>query len=110
MALFDDHFNPKIIAKVNDSHVKLVKFKGDFIWHHHEEEDELFLVIKGKMRMETRGRTLFLNEGEMVVIPKKTEHKPAAEGEVHVMLFEPIGTVNTGNIHDEKTREHLERI
>ena len=95
---------------MNESYIKLVKFRGEFIWHHHEDADELFFVVKGNMGIETREGVISLREGEMVVVPKKMEHKPYAQEEVHIMLFEPIGTVNTGNVHDEKTRTQLEYI
>ena len=110
LALFNDYFNPRIIAALNDSHVKLVKFKGEFIWHHHENVDELFIIIKGHMKIETKDGVIELDEGELVVIPKNVEHKPFAEEEVHIMLIEPIGTINTGNVQNNRTRSEIEFI
>ncbi len=108
--LFDDYWSPKIIGSVNDSHVKLVKFRGEFVWHHHEVEDEMFLVVKGSMTIRLRDQDIRLEEGEMVIIPSGVEHQPVAEEEVHVMLFEPRSTLNTGNVQSERTvaePEHL---
>lgn len=107
---FQEHWAPKIVGEVNDSHVKLVKLKGEFIWHHHEAEDELFLVLKGKLLIKLRDRNLWLDEGEFVVIPRGVEHQPVAEEEVHVLLFEPSSTLNTGNVRNERTVAKLERI
>jgi mannose-6-phosphate isomerase-like protein (cupin superfamily) len=90
--------------------VKLVKFKGEFTWHHHVNEDEMFLVIKGKFRMELEGRSIEINEGEYIIIPRGVEHKPVADEEVHVMLFEPASTLNTGNVQNEFTKEKLDVI
>lgn len=97
LSLFADHWNPRIIAELNGQHVKLGKFKGEFVWHKHENEDELFLVLKGNFRMELREKTIEMNEGDVIVIPKGVEHRPVAEKEVQIMLFEPASTVNTGN-------------
>ena len=108
--LFSEHFKPKIVGELNGQHVKLCKFTGKFVWHRHEEEDELFLVVKGRFRMEFRDRDVWLEEGEMLVVPRGVEHRPVAEEEVHVMLFEPAGTLNTGNVGGEMTVEVLERI
>lgn len=110
LASFQDHWSPKIVAGVNDSHVKLVKLKGEFVWHHHEAEDELFLVLKGRLLIQLRDRDLWLDEGELVVIPRGVEHRPVAREEVHVLLFEPKGTVNTGNLRTERTVESPEHI
>src|SRR6476661_4390875 len=93
---FSDHWNPRIVGELNGQHVKLAKLSGEFIWHAHENEDELFLVIKGSLTMELREETLIINEGEFVIIPRGVEHKPVAQEEVHVLLFEPATTVNTG--------------
>lgn len=107
---FSDHWNPRIIGELNGQHVKLAKFKGEFVWHHHEHEDELFLVIKGRLLMKLRDKDVWLEEGEMIVIPAKVEHMPVAPEEVHVLLFEPASTLNTGNIVEERTRKRLDEI
>lgn len=101
--LFQEYWSPRIAGELNDSYIKLAKLKGEFVWHHHENEDELFLVIKGKLLIKLRDRDLWLEEGEFVVIPKSVEHCPVAEEEVHVMLLEPKSTLNTGNIQNERT-------
>jgi len=108
--MFSSHWSPKIAGELNGQHVKLVKFKGEFVWHQHAEEDELFLVVKGSFTMEMRDRTIVINEGEFLIVPKGVEHKPVATEEVWVMLFEPAGTINTGNVTDEKTKTVLETI
>ena len=110
LALFTDCWSPKIIGEINDSHVKLVKLKGEFVWHHHEKEDELFLVIKGKLLIKLRDRDISLEEGEMVIVPRGVEHLPVAEEEVHVLLLEPKSTVNTGSAGGERTVAALEWI
>ena len=110
LALFSDYWSPKIIGEINDSHVKLVKLKGEFVWHQHEKEDELFLVIKGKLLIKLRDGDINLEEGEMVIIPRGVEHMPVAAEEVHVLLLEPKSTVNTGNAGGERTVATLERI
>ena len=110
LASFQDLWSPKIAGEVNDSHVKLVKLKGEFVWHHHETEDELFLVLKGRLLIKLRDRDVWLDEGEFVVIPKGVEHLPVAEEEVHVMLLEPKSTLNTGNVLNERTVSDPERI
>jgi mannose-6-phosphate isomerase-like protein (cupin superfamily) len=110
LGLFVDYWNPRIIGELNGQHVKAVKLSGEFVWHHHDHEDELFLVIKGKLRMEFRDKAVEVNEGEFIIVPRSTEHRPVAEEEVHLLLFEPATTVNTGNIEDKKTRTNLERI
>lgn len=107
---FHEHFSPKIIAELNGQHVKLVKFKGDFVWHSHKDEDELFYVIKGSFYMDLRDRTLEIKEGEMIVIPKGTEHRPRADEEVHIMLFEPASTLNTGDVENEMTKKEIQWI
>jgi mannose-6-phosphate isomerase-like protein (cupin superfamily) len=101
-SLFHSHWEPQVIAALNGQEVKLVKFKGEFIWHHHAREDELFLVWKGSFRVEFRDRSITLKEGEMLVIPRGVEHRTAADEEVEVVVFEPAGTRNTGNIVHEK--------
>jgi mannose-6-phosphate isomerase-like protein (cupin superfamily) len=115
LALFKEHWNPKIVGELNGQHVKLVKFQGEFVWHHHDAEDELFLVLHGDFRMDYKDsagieKTLDLNEGEFVIVPRGMEHRPVASKEVHVLLFEPAGTLNTGNIRGEQTVENLQRI
>jgi len=101
--LFQDYWSPKIAGELNDSYLKLVKLKGEFVWHQHENEDELFLVVKGRLVIKLRDRDLVLEEGEFVVIPRGVEHCPFAEDEVHVLLLEPKSTVNTGNVRNERT-------
>jgi mannose-6-phosphate isomerase-like protein (cupin superfamily) len=110
LATFQEYWSPKIAGEVNDTYVKLVKFQGEFVWHHHEAEDELFLVLKGRLLMKLRDRDIWLDEGEFIVIPKGVEHMPVAEEEVHVMLLEPKSTLNTGNVLNERTVPDLERI
>jgi mannose-6-phosphate isomerase-like protein (cupin superfamily) len=107
---FRDHWNPKIAGEVNESYVKLVKFQGDFVWHKHVNEDEMFLVVRGRFTMRFRDRDVVLEENEFVIVPKGVEHCPVAEEEAHVLLFEPKTTLNTGNVHNERTIEHLDRI
>jgi mannose-6-phosphate isomerase-like protein (cupin superfamily) len=107
---FQDHWSPKIIGELNDSFVKLVKLKGEFVWHHHEAEDELFLVIKGTLLMKLRDRDIRVEEGEFIIIPRGVEHLPVAEDEVHVLLLEPKTTLNTGNVVNERTVPELDRI
>jgi len=107
---FSEHWNPKIIGEVNDCYVKAVKLQGEFVWHHHEKEDELFLVTKGTLKMRFRDREVLVREGEFIVVPRGTEHLPVAEEEVHVVLLEPKSTLNTGNVRSERTRETLQRI
>ena len=109
-SLFEDHWSPKIAGEINDSYLKLVKFKGDFVWHHHEAEDELFLVVKGRFLLKLRDRDIWLEEGEFVIVPRGVEHKPVAEEEVLVLLLEPKSTLNTGNVQNERTVADLERI
>jgi mannose-6-phosphate isomerase-like protein (cupin superfamily) len=110
LALFDEQWKPKIAGELNGQYVKLVKFSGPFVWHHHDEEDELFLVVKGRFRMEFRDRSVWIEEGEFIVVPRGVEHRPVAEEEAHVLLFEPASTLNTGNVRDERTVAELDRI
>ncbi|MGB5007971.1 MAG: cupin domain-containing protein [Ferruginibacter sp.] len=110
LSLFNDHYNPRIVGELNGQHVKLVKLKGDFVWHKHDVEDELFLVIKGTLMMEYRDRTVEINEGEFIIVPHGVEHKPVAAEEVHLLLFEPATTLNTGDVENEMTRTTLEKI
>lgn len=107
---FSDHWNPRLIGELNGQHVKLAKFQGEFVWHHHEMEDELFFVIKGRLLMKFRDRDVWVEEGEMIIVPAKVEHMPVAPEEVHVLLFEPASTLNTGNVLEERTRSKLEQI
>ncbi len=109
-SMFNDYWSPKIVGEINDSHVKLVKLKGEFVWHHHETEDELFLVVKGSLLIKLREQDIFLEEGEFVIIPRGVEHLPIAKDEAHVLLLEPKTTLNTGNIDNERTVVDLERI
>jgi mannose-6-phosphate isomerase-like protein (cupin superfamily) len=101
--LFSEHWQPKVIAGLNGQAVKLVKVQGEFLWHHHDNEDELFYVVKGALTMKFRDRDVLLNAGEMIVVPRGVEHKPVAEEETWLMLFEPTTTLNTGNIVNERT-------
>ena len=107
---FSDHWSPRIVAELNGQHVKLAKFQGEFVWHHHEHEDELFMVIKGRFRMELRDRDIWLEEGEVLVVPRGVEHRPVAEEEVEILLFEPASTLNTGNVENERTVRELKTI
>lgn len=110
LALFNDYYNPRIVGELNGQQVKLVKLKGPFIWHHHDHEDELFYVVKGNFDMEFRDRTITINEGEFIIVPKGVEHRPNAKEEVHIMLFEPATTLNTGNVENEFTKKELGNI
>jgi len=108
--LFSEYWSPKIIGELNGQQVKLTKIKEEFVFHHHDDEDELFMVIKGKLAMEFRDKTVEVNEGEIIIVPKGVEHKPVADEETWVMLFEPASTLNTGNIVNERTKSQLEMI
>jgi mannose-6-phosphate isomerase-like protein (cupin superfamily) len=108
-ATFSEHWSPRIVGEVNDFHIKLAKLRGEFIWHHHEHEDELFLVVKGTLRVRFRDGEAIVREGDMIIVPRGVEHCPVAEEEAHVMLFERATTLNTGNIRNERTRATLER-
>jgi mannose-6-phosphate isomerase-like protein (cupin superfamily) len=111
LSQFSDHFNPRIAGELNGQQVKLVKFKGEFVWHHHDNEDELFYVIKGSFDMHMRDKVVTVKEGEFLIMPRGVEHKPVAKEEVEIMLFEPASTLNTGNITDsELTRTDLSKI
>jgi mannose-6-phosphate isomerase-like protein (cupin superfamily) len=107
---FDDLWAPKIVAELNGQAVKLAKLQGEFIWHHHDVEDELFLVVKGRLLIQFRDRDVLLEEGDLIVVPAGVEHKPVAEEEAHVLLFEPQTTLNTGNVQDERTITEVEKI
>lgn len=108
-ALFSEYWSPRVVGELNGQHVKLAKLRGEFIWHHHEHEDELFLVIKGTLVIRLRGGDVVVNEGEFFVVPRGVEHQPVAEDEVHVLLFEPSTTLNTGNVRNDRTLDDLER-
>ena len=110
LAKFSDYWNPRIIGELNGQQVKLAKFKGAFVWHKHENEDEMFFVIKGNFKMEFRDKTVHLEENEFLIVPKGIEHRPIAEEEVSVMLFEPASTINTGDKKSEMTRDNLDWI
>ena len=107
---FTECWSPKIAGELNDSYVKLVKVKGEFVWHHHTKEDELFLVVKGRLVMRFRDREVEIRPGEFLIVPKGIEHLPVAEEETHILLLEPKSTLNTGNLRNERTVEVLERI
>ena len=110
LALFSDHWNPRVVGELNGQHVKLVRFQGPFVWHHHDHEDELFLVVKGRFRMEFRDRHEWIEEGEFIVVPRGVEHRPVADEECWILLFEPASTLNTGNVVNERTLAELERV
>lgn len=110
LSLFSERWSPRIVGELNGQHVKLAKLEGAFVWHKHEREDELFLVLKGRLLMRLRDGEVGLEEGEMVIVPRGVEHQPVADGEVHVLLFEPAGTLNTGDVRDGRTVEAPERI
>ncbi len=109
-SMFQEYWSPKIVGELNDSHVKLAKLKGEFVWHHHDNEDELFLVVKGRLLIKLRDRDIWLDEGEFTIIPRGVEHLPVAEEEVHVLLLEPKSTLNTGNVQNERTVADLKQI
>ncbi len=121
LSLINDHWNPRIVGELNGQYLKLVKFQGPFTWHHHETEDEMFLVVKGRFRMEFREsgdaaeapgehQDVWLEEGEFIIVPRGVEHRPVADEEAEVLLFEPASTLNTGNVQDEFTKQKLERL
>src|SRR5580658_9823860 len=110
LAQFSEQWKPKIVGEMNGQYVKLVKFIGEFVWHHHDHEDEMFLVVKGRFRMEFRDRHVWLEEGEFLIVPRGVEHRPVAEQEAHVLLFEPATTLNTGNLLNERTVPELQRL
>ena len=110
LAQLNEPWQPKIVGELNGQQVKLVKFQGPFVWHRHDHEDELFLVVKGRFRMEFRDRHVWLEECEFLIVPRGVEHRPVAEEEAHVLLFEPASTLNTGNVQNERTVAHLDRI
>jgi mannose-6-phosphate isomerase-like protein (cupin superfamily) len=110
LALFSDYWNPRVVAELNGQHVKLVKFKGEFVWHDHADEDEMFFVIRGRFRMEFRDHSVALSEGEFLVVPRGVEHRPVAEEEVEVMLFEPAQIKHTGEVESDLTIHEYQRI
>lgn len=107
---FSEMWSPKIVGEVNESYVKAVKLRGEFVWHHHHQEDEMFLVIKGRLRMKFRDHEEMVNPGEFIIVPRGVEHLPVAEEETHILLFEPKSTLNTGNLMNERTVAELERL
>ena len=109
-AQFSEHWSPKIVGELNGQLVKLAKFKGAFVWHRHDQEDELFLVHRGRFRMEFRDRVVELRAGDFLIVPRGVDHRPVADEEVEVVLFEPATTLNTGNVRDERTLETLDRL
>ena len=109
-SLFSEHWSPKVVGELNGLQVKLVKFKGPFVWHHHENEDELFYVVKGSFDMEFRDRTETIHAGEFIIVPRGVEHRPNAAEEVEVLLFEPASTLNTGNTENERTVKNLQHL
>jgi mannose-6-phosphate isomerase-like protein (cupin superfamily) len=110
LALFADHWNPRVVGDLNGQQVKLVKFQGEFVWHDHAAEDELFLVVRGSFRMDFRDRSVTLKQGEFIIVPRGVEHRPVAEQEVEVMLFEPAAIKHTGEVESELTVHRFERI
>ena len=110
LGLFSEQWSPKVVATVNDTAVKLVKFQGEFVWHHHDAEDELFLVLAGRLTMQFRDREVVLEPGELIVVPRGVEHRPVATEEAHVLLVEPATTLNTGNVRNERTVERPQEI
>lgn len=110
LSLFSDHWNPRVIGELNGQQVKAVKLKGEFHFHHHDHEDELFFVIKGILKMEFRDKTEIIKPGEFIIVPRGVEHKPVADEEVELLLFEPASTLNTGNVENERTRKNLQHI
>lgn len=107
---FDGYWSPKLVGELNGQQVKLAKLKGEFVWHHHQAEDELFLVVKGRLTINLPNQCVTLEEGEFLIVPRGVEHQPVAEQEVHVLMFEPKGTLNTGNVRSERTVDELEII
>ena len=110
LSLFNEQWKPKIVGELNGQYIKLVKFQGPFVFHHHDNEDEMFLVVKGRFRMDYEDKSEWIEEGEFVIVPRGLEHKPVAEEEAHVLLFEPATTLNTGNVENDMTVPELERI
>ncbi len=110
LSQFTDHWNPRIIGELNGQQIKATKLKGEFFFHHHEHEDEMFLIVKGTLKMEFKDRTEIIKSGEFIIVPRGVEHRPVADEEVELLLFEPASTLNTGNIENERTKWHLEKL
>ena len=110
LSQIDEHWSPRRIGSVNDTDVKIVKLQGEFVWHHHEAEDELFLVLRGRLLMQFRDREEWIEEGELIIVPRGVEHRPVAPEEVEIMLVEPVGTLNTGNVRSERTVDVIDAI
>jgi mannose-6-phosphate isomerase-like protein (cupin superfamily) len=110
LASFSEHWQPRIVGALNGQEVKIAKIQGEFVWHHHENEDEMFLVVHGAITLQLRDRDVHLAEGEMFIVPRGVEHRPVAEQEAHILLFEPAGTLNTGNLIDDRTVADPERL
>jgi len=110
LASFSERWSPRVVGALNGQEVKVVKIEGEFVWHHHDHEDEMFLVVKGRMRMEFRDRAVWVEPGEFIVVPRGVEHRPCAEEETHIVLFEPATTLNTGNVRNERTVERPQHI
>jgi mannose-6-phosphate isomerase-like protein (cupin superfamily) len=110
LSRFQEHWSPKIVGELNGQMVKLVKFNGPFVWHHHDHEDELFYVVKGSFDMEFEDKTVTINEGEFIIVPREVEHRPNAKKECEILLFEPATTLNTGNVENERTVRELESL
>lgn len=110
LSQFTDHWNPRIIGELNGQQIKATKLKGEFFFHHHEHEDEMFLIVKGTLKMEFKDRTEIIKSGEFIIVPRGVEHRPVADEEVELLLFEPASTLNTGNIENERTKRHLEKL
>ncbi len=110
LQLFNDYWNPRVVGELNGQHVRLAKLKGEFLWHHHEHEDELFLILKGRLTIKLRSGDIVLDESDCFIVPRGVEHKPVAAEETHVLVFAPAGTLNTGNLRNERTHTQLERI
>ena len=109
-SLFDEHWSPKLVGELNGQHVKIAKVQGEFVWHRHDDEDELFLVVKGRLVIKLRDRDVTLGEGELFIVPRGVEHKPVAEEEAHILMFEPASTLRMGNVENERTVADLERL
>jgi mannose-6-phosphate isomerase-like protein (cupin superfamily) len=109
-ALLSELWSPKLVGELNGQHVKIARIQGEFVWHHHEAEDELFFVIEGQMTIKLPDTDVHLEKGELLIVPRGVEHKPVAEEETHILLFEPAGTLNTGNVRDERTVHEIEQI
>jgi len=110
LALNSDYWVPRVVGELNNQYVKVAKFKGAYDWHHHANEDEMFLVIKGSFKLDLRDESIQVNEGEFIIVPRGVEHRPVADEEVHVLLFEPVSTLNTGNLRTERSLDDLEKI